>query len=98
MRTPVIVVYDVCDDDRRDRLRRALRPVADRFQQSGWYLPADVGLTAGRVVTALDGLLGPGDRLGAYQPCPRCARAAQWLPGGGWRPPGGQSWLAVATR
>jgi CRISPR/Cas system-associated endoribonuclease Cas2 len=84
--TPLIVVYDVVDDDRRELVRQSLRPVADRFQQSGWHLPADVGLTVERVDAGLAGLLGPADRLGVWQPCPSCWRNTRWLPDGTWRP------------
>ena len=86
MNTPVIVVYDVADDHRRDLIRRSLRPVADRFQQSGWYLPADAGLTVERVGAGLAALLSPADRLGVWQPCPACWRTVRWLPPGAWHP------------
>jgi hypothetical protein len=94
----VIVIYDIFDDDRRAAVRTGLRPVADRFQQSGWFLPPDVGITAPRVIDALGTLLAPGDRLGAYEPCPRCLRHALWLPEGAWRPPVDirTAWLARA--
>ncbi|MDT3440467.1 CRISPR-associated endonuclease Cas2 [Pseudofrankia sp. BMG5.37] len=102
MNTPIIVVYDVADDERRELVRRSLRPVADRFQQSGWYLPADRGLTAVRVGAGLAGLLSPADRLGVWQPCPACWRAVRWLPAGVWRPapalPGPGGWLITETR
>ncbi len=86
MNTPLVVVYDVSEDERRERVTRSLRPVADRFQQSGWYVPAGTGLTAGRVGVGIAGLLGRGDRLGVWQPCPSCWRTVRWLPDGAWRP------------
>lgn|GEM_PF-2319794 len=101
MNTPLIVVYDVLDDERRELVRRSLGPVADRFQQSGWYLPASAELTVGRVGAGLAGLLGPADRLGVWQPCPSCWRSVRWLPAGAWHPapalPGRRGWLIADT-
>lgn len=82
---PVVVVYDVADDRRRAHVRDALAPVADRFQQSGWLVPAHAGLSAPRVVAGLEALLRRGDRLRAYEPCVGCRRTALWLPDGGRR-------------
>ncbi|WP_239331886.1 hypothetical protein [Frankia sp. CiP3] len=92
MKGPVIVVYDIADDHQRALARAALRPFADRFQQSGWYIPFVAGFTAARVTAGLSGLALPGDRIAAYQPCRGCASDMRWLPSSGWRPadvPGG---------
>ncbi|WP_131787810.1 hypothetical protein [Protofrankia symbiont of Coriaria ruscifolia] len=87
MKGPVIVVYDIADERRRELVRAALRPFADRFQQSGWYVPSVAGFTAARVTAGLSGLTLPGDRVAAYQPCQRCAPDMRWLPDdGAWQP------------
>ncbi|WP_261553708.1 CRISPR-associated endonuclease Cas2 [Frankia tisae] len=99
MNTPLVVVYDITEDARRDQVRAALRPFADRFQQSGWYLPAGSGLTANSVHTGLRGMLAEGDRLGVWQLCPECWRSARWLPEHAWRPaqalPGNAGYLLL---
>lgn len=79
---PVVVVYDIGDDARRARVRAVLGPIADRFQYSGWLVPATPGLSAGRVAAMLDAVIGRGDRVRVLGPCPACRRRARWLPAG----------------
>ncbi|KLL10793.1 MULTISPECIES: CRISPR-associated endonuclease Cas2 [Protofrankia] len=86
MKGPVVVLYDIADEERRALVRTALRPFADRFQQSGWYIPPVAGFTATRVTAGLSSLILPSDRVAAYQPCPRCAQDMRWLPTDAWRP------------
>jgi CRISPR/Cas system-associated endoribonuclease Cas2 len=76
----VVVVYDIGNDQRRAHIRAALEPVADRFQQSGWLVPAFMGLTAHDIGHQLGTLAQGGDRIRAYAPCPACVRLARWLP------------------
>lgn len=77
-----MVLYDIVDDDRRERVRRVLGGKADRFQQSGWLVPGYAGLTADEVFAAVTGQAGRGDRIRVYSPCAACARAVRWLPAG----------------
>lgn len=64
----------------RARIRAALDPIADRFQQSGWLVPSSMGLSARAVGYRLSAFGQRGDRIRAYAPCPGCARLARWLP------------------
>lgn len=82
MRRPVVVVYDIGDDARRARIRALLGPIADRFQYSGWLVPAAEGISAHRVAAVLGNVTGRGDRVRIYGPCARCLRQARWLPAG----------------
>jgi hypothetical protein len=62
---------------RRASVCAALAPLADRFQQSGWLVPAAVGLSIGRNDAGIGALLGPEDRLWMVAPCARSSRAAR---------------------
>jgi hypothetical protein len=78
---PILVCYDVFDDERRARLRAALTDIADRFQQSGWLVPPGPGPNPDRLATTLGDLLLPADRLLLHSPCRTCARTARsWPP------------------
>lgn len=80
MRRPVVAIYDVVDDQRRERVRAALRPIADHAQQSVWVVGPIPGLTVDRLAEGLRGLLGGGDRLRLYELCAACQRRARWEP------------------
>lgn len=66
--SPVIVLYDVSDDERRDALRALFRLSGRRVQQSAWML-APGETTPERIVRGASTLLQPGDRLRAIRPC-----------------------------
>lgn len=76
----MVVVYDIGNDARRARVRSILDPIADRFQQSGWLIPATAGVSARAIMAQLDLVATPGDRIRAHAPCLACARLARWLP------------------
>ncbi|MCO1575120.1 CRISPR-associated endonuclease Cas2 [Crossiella sp. SN42] len=82
MRAPVVVVYDILDDRRRARVRAVLDPIAVRFQQSGWLLPAGTGETVRSLTRRLTEVTAPADRVRLHAPCPGCVAAARWLPTG----------------
>jgi CRISPR/Cas system-associated endoribonuclease Cas2 len=84
---PILVVYDITRDGRRDRIRHVLADAAVRIQQSAWLVPGltrstGPATTAQRLMAALIAQAGSGDRINAYAPCPTCARQARWLPPG----------------
>lgn len=76
----MVTIYDVSDDQRRERLRGALRPIADHAQQSVWVVGPMPGLTVDRLARGLVGLLAPPDRLRLYELCAGCQRRARWQP------------------
>lgn len=77
--SPVIVLYDVSDDERRDALRALFHLSGQRFQQSAWML-APGETTPDRVVRGASTLLEPGDRLRAVRPCGACLARLCWWP------------------
>ncbi len=80
MMRPVLVVYDIFDDQRRDRVRVLLAPLADRIQQSGWLIPAHCQVDPNHLADGLATTLTHTDRLRAYAPCADCVTHARWLP------------------
>ncbi|WP_424187669.1 CRISPR-associated endonuclease Cas2 [Actinokineospora sp. G85] len=89
MSGPVVVVYDILDDHRRARVRSVLDPLAIRFQQSGWLVPAGSRTTPRALAERLTAITTRVDRVRLLAPCPRCAAQSRWWPGGqphGMRP------------
>lgn len=77
----VVVLYDIADDDRRAAIRAALRPIADRSQQSTWVVEPRPGLTPDRLAAGLASFVRPAmDCLWVHQPCTACLRALAWAP------------------
>jgi len=87
---PIVVVYDVTDDERRALVRNVLRPVALRLQQSTWMIAPQPGLTAAGALSGLSLLLTGDDRLQAVQPCAGCRRHLRSAAS----EPDPQAWLA----
>jgi CRISPR-associated endonuclease Cas2 len=79
---PILVLYDIVDDARRNRIRAVLGDLGDRIQQSGWLIAAGGNVAADSLVAVLAGFAGTGDRIRVYSPCPSCTRDARWLPVG----------------
>jgi CRISPR/Cas system-associated endoribonuclease Cas2 len=82
VKRPLLVVYDVFNDHRRDHLRTLLTPLADRIQQSAWIIPAHCAVDPDHLAAALTPATGPADRVGIHAPCPQCVIDSRWLPAG----------------
>jgi CRISPR-associated endonuclease Cas2 len=82
MMRPILIVYDIFDDHRRERIRALLTPLADRIQQSSWLIPAHCHVNPHHLANGLEPALAPPDRLRIYAPCAHCVTAARWLPTG----------------
>ena len=80
MRRPLIVMFDVSSDGRRNQVRDALRPLGSWYQRSVWVLAPTSTITVGYLAQGLDSLLKPADRLIVLEPCPACLRGALWVP------------------
>ena len=93
MSHPILVVYDVGDDDRRQALRAELSLSGQRVQQSTWLLAPGRSDNPARVVARTNPLLDPGDRLRALQPCASCVERLRWWP----RRPHPLGWLEAQS-
>lgn len=80
MTRPLLVVYDITDDRRRQRLRARLAPMAVWIQRSAWVVPPAPGLSARWLLAMLRPLTRSGDRLRIYEVCPACLARARCLP------------------
>lgn len=81
MRAPLVVVYDVSRDRDRALVATGLRRAGALWiQQSAWVLAPVRRLDPEALLRQLSSALERGDRLWAYEPCPRCERGARWLP------------------
>jgi CRISPR-associated endonuclease Cas2 len=80
MRHPVLIIYDIFNDHRRDHLRVLLAPLADKLQQSAWLIPAHCQVDPARLADGLSAAISPADRLRIYAPCADCVIQARWLP------------------
>ena len=81
----VVVSYDVSDDRRRNRLRRALKDFGVRAQYSVFectLAPGDVK----RLEAAVRREIGDGDHVRFYYLCGHCARRAEAIGGAIGRP------------
>lgn len=81
----IVVSYDIADDRRRNRLRRALRDFGDRVQYSVFECALAPG-DAKRLDAAVRRETREGDHVRFYHLCEHCARRAEARGGATSRP------------
>ena len=80
MRRPVLVVFDVAADGRRNQVRGAIQRLGWAYQRSGWILRPSPTVTVDFVFEGLATLTTQTDRLLVVEPCVDCLRQSFWVP------------------